>query len=351
MTTPESPAQFQPAHLDFVSVGSHAGADESGVAEPARTGLDRKRIFALQAKGGLVVLDPAAIHVAAGATDGWVDPQSGTSEHAMFLDTGNGRIITFVHSPARHAPRALVTICGSLFEDLHVNYRTELLLARELARRGCAVLRLHYRQTGNSDDLADDILTFESMSRDVLTAVAWAQGQHPGAPVVLCGFRMGGLVAASLVDRADASLVLWAPVISGVEYFRRLSRASRLAGVRATAADRSTSGGTESDLRDGQSVELLGHRVHAATYSSLSAHELPVQIGQRPVLILEVGLSGSAANELSQATSRWRGSGAAVSTQRISARQQWFVPDKWEPEDSRPETGAIVSAIADWVSP
>jgi alpha/beta superfamily hydrolase len=284
------------------------------------------------------------------ATARWTHAGSGTAEEAAFLDSGNARIIAFLHSPVLDPPSALVVMCGSLFEDLHVNYRTELLLARELAVRGCAVTRFHYRQTGNSDDLVDGVVTFESMTRDVRAALDRLRNRWPSVPLVLCGFRLGSLVAAALAEEVDASLVVWSPVATGAEYFRRLSRASRVAGVRATASQRGEAGGLESDLRAGRPVEMLAHLVQPGTYADLSPRHLPDEVGQRRVLFLEMGLGRTKSDELSEVARRWRGAGAAVVTKQVSARQQWFVPDKWEPEDARPETAFIVTAIADWVT-
>ena len=283
----------------------------------------------------------------------WTSAKDATTEEATFLRSGAGSILAILHSPADGTlARAVVVICGSLFEDLHVNYRTELLLARVLARRGCAVARFHYRGTGNSDDLSEGAVTFGSMSADLRSAVTWAQGRWDRAtPLILCGFRAGALLASNLAEPLGADLICWAPVVDGHEYFRRLSRASRVARVRRAAHSPAAAAGGERDLREGSPVELLAHTVDPRTYADLRDRALPDQIGRRDVLVLQVGTGSTGSRQIDRTTARWRAAGARVTEKAVSARQQWFVPDRWEPEDSRPETTFIIDAISEWVAP
>src|SRR6185436_14582905 len=101
---------------------------------------------------------------------------------------------------------------------------------------------------------------------------------------------------------------------------------------------------------EGGRVELLGHSIDPRTYDDLARRTMPADVGQRDVLVLQIGLGGTRSLEVDRVVERWREGGARVTNASVSARQQWFVPDRWEPEDSRPETTFIVSAIAAWMT-
>lgn len=243
-----------------------------------------------------------------------------------------------------------VLLCGSLYEDLQVNYRAEMLLARTLAASGFGVARFHYRGSGNSDAAPDGAPTFGSLIEDASLVRDWLRQQAPADPEIVCGFRVGALVAAELVRAGTgSSLVLWAPVTSGAEYFRVMARRSVIAGVRAGVLRSQAGVGLEKRLAAAGWLEMLGHRVFHSTYADLSTRTLaPVTGPDRPVLLLEVGLAEAGSRGLDELAKRWTEDGSRLDHVRIRARQPWFVPERWEPEEDRPEISGPAEAIAAW---
>jgi alpha/beta superfamily hydrolase len=284
------------------------------------------------------------------AGSSWSDSDAGTTEEASFIGPGGGRILAFLHRPTTGAAHRGVVLCSSLYEDFQVNYRMELLVARALARRGCAAVRFHYRGQGNSDDLPGG-MTSGTMLADARAATSWLLDRTGVRDLTFVGSRLGAFVAAELAWEDDHTpLVLWSPIVEGEDFFRGLSRASRVAGVRAEAGTREAraDAGTRSAV-DG-AVERLGNLVLRASQEDLATRELPSTIGSRRVLLVSLSLTGSDNPQYAGLVSRWTAGGAAVDVLRVRARQLWMVPDKWEPVEERPTTVERVDGIAEWVA-
>jgi alpha/beta superfamily hydrolase len=272
------------------------------------------------------------------------------TEEASFVGPSGRRILAFLHRPRSGAVAGGVLLCSSLYEDFHVNYRSELLVARALARHGFATVRFHYRGAGNSDDVAGGI-TFDSMVADARAAASWLDERTGVARPTLCGSRLGALVASELAQRDDCgALVLWSPVVSGADFFRGMSRASRLAGVRLEARKRQTQGEAETSSAMTDGVEMLGNDIHPASYRGLAARDLPPTIGRGwRVLLVQLGMGDAENPRYTELASRWTAGGAVVDVLRVRMRQLWMVPEKWEPEEDRPTTGELVEGIVAWV--
>jgi alpha/beta superfamily hydrolase len=279
----------------------------------------------------------------------WSDPGTGVTEEAAFLGPTGQRILAFLHRPGNDSVHGGVVLCSSLYEDFHVNYRSELLLARDLARRGYATVRFHYRGTANSDDLTCGEITFDTMVADAATAASWLAERTGAAVLTVCGARLGALVATELALRDDQSqLVLWAPIVKGADFFRGMSRAGRLADVRTEARRRQALGKADGSPRKG-GVEMLGNVVHPASYDDLGRRMLPTTVGSRRVLLVQLGM-GEADNPQHRAlASRWTADDAVVDVLKVRMRQLWMVPDRWEPEEDRPTTRELVEGIGRWV--
>ena len=284
------------------------------------------------------------------AGDSWRDTRTGITEEATFLEVEGARIIAFLHLPRGRA-QVGVLICSSLYEDLQVNYRRELLLARELAGRGFAVARFHYRGSGNSDGLASGAATLASLVQDALAAEAWLRQRADVTEVVFFGARLGALVCAHLADRSGyANTILSAPALSGEEYFRGMSRAGRVAGVRAQRASPQPVGLSAGPDAPANFTEMLGNRVYRESLDDLQPRKLELASAEgRQVLIVQIAASEALSKPLERLTQQLREGGAEVQVILVQARQIWFVPDTWEPEDEKPELRTLVSGISDWV--
>jgi pimeloyl-ACP methyl ester carboxylesterase len=285
------------------------------------------------------------------AESSWSDPETGSTEEAAFVGSGGERILAFLHRPTSGAVNGGVLLCSSLYEDLPINYRAEILVARALARRGYAVVRFQYRGAGNSEDLGGRGMTFQTMVADARTAASWLMERSGGARLTVCGSRLGALVASELASLDDrAPLVLWSPIVNGADFFRGMSRANLLAGVRAEARKRQAPGDVERRLFMEGPIEMLGNVVHRESYEDLTKRRLPPTVGPgRRVLLVQLGLGNVENPQYDELVSRWTADGSLVEVLRVRARQLWMVPDNWEPEDNRPTTQDLVAGIAGWV--
>jgi uncharacterized protein len=82
-------------------------------------------------------------------------------------------------------------------------------IARAVFDAGAAVYRFNFRGVGNSAGVHDD---GKGESRDMQRVIAYAQAQHPGAPLWLAGFSFGGAVACVASESsAPQEMVLVAP--------------------------------------------------------------------------------------------------------------------------------------------
>ena len=280
----------------------------------------------------------------------WLDQSRAISEEAAFVGPPDRQILAFLHRPVSGANAGAMLLCGSLYEDLQVNYRAELLLARKLASSGFAVARFHYRGSGNSDGAPGGAPTFSSLMEDASVARRWLHAQVRAETEIVCGFRVGALVASEVAQaNATSSLVLWAPATSGAEYFRVMARRSMIAGVRDVGRRNRAPATLEQRLIADGWVELLGHRVFNRSYADLCARVLSPALGPgHRVLLLEVGLAETGSPELDRLAQDWTGRGMRLDRSRVRVRQPWFVPERWEPEEDRPEIHGPVEAIAAW---
>jgi alpha-beta hydrolase superfamily lysophospholipase len=136
----------------------------------------------------------------------------------------------WMHLPDSGRARAGVVLCPSLGSEATWFHYALRLLAEDLEGRGFAVLRFDYPGTGHS---AGDLK--RSWPAGVLTAGARAALAHVRETgiesVAAVGFRLGGLVAASVVGGGSPdALVLWDPITSGRQFLRH-QRAIRLLAV------------------------------------------------------------------------------------------------------------------------
>ena len=284
----------------------------------------------------------------------WHDAGTGTVESTFATDVDGSSAVTLVYEPRGPVVGAAV-LCGSLFDEISVNGRREVMVARRLAERGVVCARFNYRGTGNSPRPAGSSLTLTSMVRDAQRVAEDLLARFPSPEVTFIGVRVGGIVAARLAAAtAGAGLVLWEPV-SGADYLRDLSRASRVAGLRTGKGDARGTGeagvdGSSESRRDGGPIrELLAHGLDAETEASLMAASLPDGLGERRrVLVLRKSRGGVPPR--SDPAGRWGAAGHDVEVHDIeNSHAWWFVTDQWASQDVEAETIEVVSRVVDWM--
>jgi alpha-beta hydrolase superfamily lysophospholipase len=269
------------------------------------------------------------------------------SEVAGWRGSQGERVFTVRHLPP--SPRAGLVVCGPVGGEGDSNYRREVLLARELARRGLATQRLHWRGTGNSDGDPRD-LTFATMVADACQAVDDLRALVDG-PVLVLGTRLSGYVAADAVARTGAqALALWQPPGTGAAYFRelgRLLRVNKLAQAAGGAVEAPRSFQQEIEA-DGVS-EIGGYQIHRSYHDSMASRSLSDAALAPGTAVQVVQFGGSSlAPGVQDRADAWASAGCEVSTQVLDDSETWwFAPDD-SAEDRRPVTVAAVAATADW---
>jgi alpha/beta superfamily hydrolase len=116
-----------------------------------------------------------------------------------------GALEALLRAPAHPAGAAVVAHPHPLFGGtMHtkVVHRAAKLLADRLHL--CA-LRFNFRGVGASEGAYDD---GRGETDDLVAAVRFARGRHPGGPLVLAGFSFGSLCAARAATVVDADVLL-----------------------------------------------------------------------------------------------------------------------------------------------
>lgn len=282
------------------------------------------------------------------ASASFVNRTTGVREETTTAGPADSQIVAFLHTPVDRPPRAAVLMLSSLYEDLQLHYRREILMARHLAQRGFAVARFHYRGTGNSAPLPDEAVTFDTMLRDAGLMEGLLLERTARAPLVLYADKLGALVATELRrNRPGAPLVLVSPVLTGADYFRGLVRASKVVGLRSRASEDVS---FQEQLARSQRADVFGHAVHARSYADLSARALAEpQPGSGPTLVIQLSSADSLSTSLRSLVDRLREAGVDAEAVVLRQRERWFVPDQWEPDNDVPDTHAISEGVSAWL--
>ena len=198
----------------------------------------------------------------------------GYTIEAGFFGPAGARLFG-VRCMPRQEPLAGVVVCPGLHTDFMRDYRNEVLLGWELARRGIAVLRFHHRGQGHSDGQADQ-MTFESLREDALAATSLVRSIIGVRELAFVGCRLGGLIAATAAREHDgAPVVLWHPVANVDEYLREVLRTRRMSELAG-------GGAAQSDPFDGASgvVNAFGTPVYATLVESFRGRTISGELGR-----------------------------------------------------------------------
>ena len=270
----------------------------------------------------------------------------GTREIPAFLGPRGRAIFACLHLPAATAP-GLVVVCPSFGAEWKYNYRREVLLARDLAQRGIAVVRFQYLGSGHSDD---GIAPFGQMVHDALLAENWARQRAGTRKVAFFGARFGAMVAAAAGRPAASAVATWSPPTSGQQYFDEIFRVVRIGRLGHPAVPGEEPHDDRAALARGEAVDLLGYTLPAELYRSLEGSWFERELGARPreVALMDVGERRS--RHLDETATRLRTAGYRISLDRLEEGRSWWLHDSdWQPDEERESVRRLVSHTSAWL--
>lgn len=277
-----------------------------------------------------------------------VDPDTGVTEIVEFFGDGPDRIFGTRHIPAGPVIGGLL-ICSSIHAELLNSYRMEIKLARNVAARGIAVQRFHYRGHGNSGEDVEGV-TYDGMVRDAVTA---AEHLREGGPAItsFLGTRWGALIAGSAAARFDgATLALWEPVVSAQQFFREAFR-QRLIGdyVREGRVEGAPPDDVATEMQNRGFVEVMGYTINAALQATSEGRTLAGELGGAPrrVFIGQIGITNEPRVAYRKLMDAWQEAGFEVHVE-IHRQEEisWFLPNARRTQETRQP---LIEATADWL--
>lgn len=259
--------------------------------------------------------------------EGYVElyPAQGVRSSPQFFGRPGARIFGCYESPLS-APVAAVLICPPICAEAARNYRREVLLGRELASRGVAVLRFHYRGSGNSDGNSHDI-TFPTMVDDAALATERLRELAGVEGVAFVGTRLGSLVAATVAAKFDGRPVaLWDPVEEPKPYFRDVFRARMLSSVKRGTTTATSFQGLVKELQDVGMVDVCGYPITQALYESSLPRTLSDAIGPNPRSLLIVEMNGRERLRKGSAAliEKWGRAGFRIESHVVTPSEPWW---------------------------
>lgn len=211
-------------------------------------------------------------------------------------------------SPRLHARSAAVLLCNPFGEEAARAHRAYRVMARRLEDAGYAAMRFDYAGTGDSSgDIAD--FGVDAWIEDIEAAADELRWESGVSRIVLVGLRFGATLAALCAQRGRlraAHVVLWDPVVDGVQYLRELRHAHRAymdaEFGRTTAVH---TGAVQTGIADAPETmlqEALGTPISARLHGEFSAIDLA---GDAPATNLTTVLCTQRTPDMDRLRERW----------------------------------------------
>ncbi len=182
-------------------------------------------------------------------------------------DAASRRLFAVQHMPKM--PHLGLLICSPIGAEFDANYRREVLVSRALAAsHGVAVLRFHYRGTGNSPGEASKV-DVRSMTHDA-TAVARHFAEEIGSAPAVLGTRSSAFAALNAAAEVNSpAVVLWQPPATGKEYLRELGRLRSMTKLVQQSGKGEHALSLRDELEANGAVEIAGYELHRRLFDNL----------------------------------------------------------------------------------
>jgi len=176
-----------------------------------------------------------------------------------------------------------VVLCPPLGFEYHRSHRAFRTLGKQLAKKGCPVLRFDYTGCGDSSGDDDDI-RLPRLVEDIALSIRELRIRTKVRRVVLVGRRLGGSLAAlAAAHSGDVDgVVLWDPVVQGASFLEEMEEVHRewVTNYRGRVSVRQQE--PEELVRDaGDALEAVGFRFHPEFVAQLAELDL-LSLTSRP---------------------------------------------------------------------
>lgn len=248
-------------------------------------------------------------------------------EEQLVIPMGSDWLYAMAHTPAEI--RGGVVVCNSLFEERKSSHRVLVELARELASRGFAVLRFDYRGCGDSSGEFVDF-SVGDWHADIAAAAALLKARIGKAPLTLAGVRLGCLMVLDTWKEVGAErVILWEPVMSGVEYLDEEIRKSLIKEMMTCGASRRTGNAVHHDLDHGKTIDFDGFPVTPRLYKDMAMLDAMKSESVTPehALVVNVTSQDHLSPKMLKLAARLKTHGSEVAAIAVMEPQFWNLSD------------------------
>jgi pimeloyl-ACP methyl ester carboxylesterase len=269
-------------------------------------------------------------------------------EVPFFLGVAGCPMYAVHHPPLSGATAATaVLIVPALGAEQLSGYRSEVLLARALARRGIHALRFHPRGQGDSGG-ESAMQTLATFAEDVAAARTELLRRAACGRCIIVGVRFGALAAAEALAHGEAphALVLWEPVHEPAAYFRELLRSVIFSAVAQGHRSEVTVESMLATLERDGVVDVLGYPLHRDLVRGATRRLEDALAGwSGPTLLAQIDSRRSLSRPHASFAESLRARGAAVDVREIRSELSWYFLQNpaWE-------SAELVAETADWIA-
>jgi pimeloyl-ACP methyl ester carboxylesterase len=235
----------------------------------------------------------------------------------FYFGTQDRRLFGLYEAARSAKASRAVLLCHPWGNEYIHAYRAMRQLAKMLTVNGIHTLRFDYFGTGESagDTTAGDLGGWET---DIRSAIEELKDTTGVTRVSLVGLRLGAALAANVAVQAGTevnSLVLWDPVVSGVEYLTEVHHAARRGWLL-------TKGAVARPANQGGGHEIMGFPLTEAGAASIRRIDLAAlapALPERTLMVVSTPLDSH--ERLQRALEQRR---APLAIERIDSLPGWI---------------------------